>query len=235
MFDPALGEQTGRVALGGAAEVDAAVQAALRGPAGLGGDAAAAADAGDVQAEGAARARHRPRSRGLITAEHGKTLEDAKGSLTRGIEVVEFACGLPQLMKGEFSHQVGAGVDLLSVRHPVGVCAGITPFNFPAMVPLVDGPGRDRLRQRLHPEAVRARPVLPAGAGRADDRGRRARRGSSRVVNGGKEAVDAILAHPGIAAVSFVGSTPVAEYIYRTGTAAGKRVQALGGAKNHWW
>ena len=100
----------------------------------------------------------------LVTAEHGKTLEDAKGSVTRGLEVVEFACGLPQLLKGEFSHQVGTGVDLLSVRHPVGVCAGITPFNFPAMIPLWMFAARDRLRQRLHPQAVGEGPVLPAGA-----------------------------------------------------------------------
>ena len=231
VFDPALGEQTGRVALGGAAEVDAAVQAALQAQP----DWAATPLLRRMRVMFKLKElleRDLDRLAGLITAEHGKTLEDARGSLTRGIEVVEFACGLPQLMKGEFSHQVGAGVDLLSVRHPVGVCAGITPFNFPAMVPLWMIPVAIACGNAFILKPSERDPSCPlALAELMVEAGVPA--GVIAVVNGGKAAVDAILAHPGIAAVSFVGSTPVAEYIYRTGTAAGKRVQALGGAKNH--
>jgi malonate-semialdehyde dehydrogenase (acetylating)/methylmalonate-semialdehyde dehydrogenase len=168
----------------------------------------------------------------LVSEEHGKTLEDAKGSCTRGLEVVEFACGLPQLLKGEFSHQVGGGVDLLSVRHPLGVCAGITPFNFPAMIPLWMAPlavacgnGFILKPSEKDPSCPMALAELFLEAGVPP--------GVFNVVNGGKEAVNAILAHPGIHAVSFVGSTPIAEHVYKTGTSHGKRVQALGGAKNH--
>ncbi|MEK0085292.1 CoA-acylating methylmalonate-semialdehyde dehydrogenase [Benzoatithermus flavus] len=231
IFDPALGEQTGRVALGGAAEVDAAVQAAKRAQP----DWAATPILRRMRVMFRLKElieRDMDRLARLVTEEHGKTLEDAKGSVTRGLEVVEFACGLPQLLKGEFSHQVGGGVDLLSVRFPLGIVAGITPFNFPAMIPLWMAPlaiacGNAFILKpsEKDPSCPMALAELMTEAGVPE--------GIINVVNGDKEAVDAILAHPDIAAVSFVGSTPVAEYIYRTGTDHGKRVQALGGAKNH--
>ncbi len=168
----------------------------------------------------------------LVTEEHGKTLADAEGSVTRGIEVVEFATGIPHLLKGEFSDNVGTDVDSWSLRQPVGVCAGITPFNFPAMVPMWMFPialacGNTFIlkpSERDPTTSLRLAELL-RDAGLPD--------GVFNVVHGDKEAVDAILAHPGIKAVSFVGSTPVAKYIYETGAAHGKRVQALGGAKNH--
>ncbi|HEX3571302.1 MAG TPA: CoA-acylating methylmalonate-semialdehyde dehydrogenase [Acidobacteriaceae bacterium] len=167
-----------------------------------------------------------------ITSEHGKVLSDARGEATRGLEVVEFATGIPHLLKGEFSEQVGTGVDSWSMRQPLGVVAGITPFNFPAMVPMWMFPvalacgncfilkpsERDPSASTLIAEMLKQ-------AGLPD--------GVFNVIHGDKEAVDNILAHPGIAAVSFVGSTPIAEYVYRTGTSHNKRVQALGGAKNH--
>jgi malonate-semialdehyde dehydrogenase (acetylating)/methylmalonate-semialdehyde dehydrogenase len=168
----------------------------------------------------------------LITAEHGKVLSDAKGSLQRGLEVVEFACGIPHLLKGEFSENVGTNIDAYTLRQPIGVCAGITPFNFPAMVPLWMFPlaiacGNTFIlkpSEKVPSCSMRLAELLVEAGAPA---------GVLNVVNGGKEAVNAILAHPGIGAVSFVGSTPVAEHVYRTGTHAGKRVQALGGAKNH--
>ena len=231
VFNPALGEQSGRVAMGGAAEVDAAVQAALRAQP----DWAATPLLRRMRVMFKLKElieRDMDRLARLVTEEHGKTFDDAKGSVTRGLEVVEFACGLPQLLKGEFSHQVGGGVDLLSVRHPVGVCAGITPFNFPAMIPLWMAPlaiacGNAFILKpsEKDPSCPMALAELMAEAGVPE--------GIVAVVNGGREAVEAILAHPGIAAVSFVGSTPVAEHIFKTGTSQGKRVQALGGAKNH--
>jgi malonate-semialdehyde dehydrogenase (acetylating)/methylmalonate-semialdehyde dehydrogenase len=231
IFDPALGEQTGRVALGGTAEVDAAVQAAQKAQP----DWAATPVLRRMRVMFRLKElieRDMDRLARLVTEEHGKTLEDAKGSVTRGLEVVEFACGLPNLLKGEFSHQVGGGVDLLSVRFPLGVVAGITPFNFPAMIPLWMAPlaiacGNAFILKpsEKDPSCPMALAELMMEAGVPE--------GIIGVVNGGKEAVDAILTHPGIAAVSFVGSTPVAEYIYKTGTDHGKRVQALGGAKNH--
>jgi malonate-semialdehyde dehydrogenase (acetylating) / methylmalonate-semialdehyde dehydrogenase len=168
----------------------------------------------------------------LITSEHGKVLSDAKGEATRGLEVVEFATGIPHLLKGEFSEQVGAGIDSWSMRQPLGVVAGITPFNFPAMVPMWMFPialacgncfvlkpsERDPSCSILIAELLKQ-------AGLPD--------GVFSVVHGDKETVDGILAHPTIKAVSFVGSTPIAEYVYAKGTSHGKRVQALGGAKNH--
>jgi malonate-semialdehyde dehydrogenase (acetylating) / methylmalonate-semialdehyde dehydrogenase len=167
-----------------------------------------------------------------VTAEHGKVLDDAKGSVTRGLEVVEFACGIPHLLKGSFTENVGRDVDSYSVRQPIGVCAGITPFNFPVMVPMwmfpvaiacgntfVLKPSEKDPSAALIIAELLAEAGLPAGV--------------FNVVHGDREAVDAILAHPGIAAVSFVGSTPVAEHVYRAAANAGKRVQALGGAKNH--
>jgi malonate-semialdehyde dehydrogenase (acetylating)/methylmalonate-semialdehyde dehydrogenase len=168
----------------------------------------------------------------IVTQEHGKTLADAEGSITRGIEVVEFATGIPHLLKGEYSENVGSDVDAYSIRQPVGVCAGITPFNFPAMVPMwmfpvaiacgntfILKPSERDPTTSLRLAELLAEAGLPAGV--------------FNVVHGDKEAVDAILAHPGIKAVSFVGSTPIAKYIYETGAKNGKRVQALGGAKNH--
>ncbi|MDH3235469.1 MAG: aldehyde dehydrogenase family protein, partial [Alphaproteobacteria bacterium] len=167
-----------------------------------------------------------------VTAEHGKVIEDAKGSITRGLEVVEFACGIPHLLKGDFTENVGRDVDSYSVRQPLGVCAGITPFNFPVMVPMWMFPiaiacGNTFI---LKPSEKDPSPSLII-AELLEEAGLPA--GVFNVVHGDREAVDAILEHPGIAAVSFVGSTPVAEHIYRTAAHTGKRVQALGGAKNH--
>ena len=168
----------------------------------------------------------------LLSSEHGKVVSDARGEVTRGLEVVEFACGIPHLLKGEYSEQVGTGVDSYSVRQPLGVCAGITPFNFPAMVPLWMFPvaiacGNTFVLKpsERDPSASVFLAALLKEAGLPD--------GVFNVVHGDKVAVDALLNDPRIAAVSFVGSTPIAEYIYRTGTSTGKRVQALGGAKNH--
>jgi malonate-semialdehyde dehydrogenase (acetylating)/methylmalonate-semialdehyde dehydrogenase len=168
----------------------------------------------------------------IISLEHGKVLDDAKGEIVRGLEVVEFVCGLPNLLKGEWSDQVSTDVDAYSLRQPLGVCAGIAPFNFPIMVPMW-----------MHPVAIAAgntfvlKPserdpsVSNFVAGLYADAGLPA--GVFNVVHGDKVAVDALLDHPEVAAISFVGSTPVARYVYERGTGQGKRVQALGGAKNH--
>ncbi len=168
----------------------------------------------------------------LISREHGKTVSDAHGELARGLEVVEFACGIPHLLKGEFSENVGSGVDAYSVRQPLGVVAGITPFNFPAMVPMWMFPiaiatGNTfvlKPSERDPSMGLRLGQLLKE-AGLPD--------GVFNVIHGDKQAVDALLHHPDVAAVSFVGSTPVARHIYLEGTSHGKRVQALGGAKNH--
>jgi malonate-semialdehyde dehydrogenase (acetylating) / methylmalonate-semialdehyde dehydrogenase len=168
----------------------------------------------------------------LITAEHGKVLSDARGEVIRGMEVVEFACGIPQMLKGEFSENVGTNVDSWSQRQPVGICAGITPFNFPAMVPMWMFPVAIACGNTFVLKPSEKDPGCPMRlaellreAGLPD--------GVFNVVNGDREAVDTLLTDPRVEAVSFVGSTPVAEYIYRTASAHGKRVQALGGAKNH--
>jgi len=168
----------------------------------------------------------------LVTEEHGKTLADAMGSVQRGIEVVEFACGIPHLLKGEHSENVGSGVDCHTVRQGIGVCAGVTPFNFPVMVPLWMFPvaiacGNTFILKPSEkvPSASMRMAELFKEAGLPD--------GVFNVVHGDRETVDAILNHPGIHAVSFVGSTPIARYIYETCARNGKRVQALGGAKNH--
>ena len=229
--NPATGEVIRHVPLANHADVDAAVQAAT------------AALPGWRAAPALRRARilmrfrellelHKKDMAKIVTQEHGKTLADAEGSITRGIEVVEFATGIPHLLKGEFSESVGTEVDSWSLRQPVGVCAGITPFNFPAMVPLWMFPialacGNTfvlKPSERDPTLSLRMAELLKE-AGLPD--------GVLNIVHGDKEAVDAILAHPGIRAVSFVGSTPVAKYIYETGARYGKRVQALGGAKNH--
>jgi malonate-semialdehyde dehydrogenase (acetylating)/methylmalonate-semialdehyde dehydrogenase len=231
VFNPATGEQVRRVAFANADEVDRAVKAA------------AAAFPGWAAVTPLSRARILFKFRELleregdalarlITAEHGKTLPDARGEVTRGIEVVEFACGIPHLLKGAFTEQVGRGIDSWSLRQPVGVCAGITPFNFPAMVPMwmfpialacgntfVLKPSERDPSPGLRLAELLSEAGLPPGV--------------FNVVNGDKEAVDALLRHPQVAAVSFVGSTPIAHYIYRTAAENGKRVQALGGAKNH--
>ena len=231
VFDPATGVVRARVALASAAGTAAAVAAAK---------AAAPAWAATPPLK---RARvmfrfkelieqHHDELARLITLEHGKVLSDAHGEVTRGLEVVEFACGIPQLLKGEFSENVGAGIDSWSLRQPLGVCAGITPFNFPAMVPLwmfpvaiacgntfVLKPSEKDPSCPLRLAQLLTEAGLPAGV--------------FNVVNGDREAVDALLSHPDVAAVTFVGSTPVAEHIHRTASQHGKRVQALGGAKNH--
>jgi malonate-semialdehyde dehydrogenase (acetylating) / methylmalonate-semialdehyde dehydrogenase len=168
----------------------------------------------------------------LITSEHGKVLADSRGEVTRGLEVVEFACGIPHLLKGEFSDNVGSGIDCWSLRQPVGVCAGITPFNFPAMVPLwmfpvaiacgntfVLKPSEKDPSCGLRLAELLSEAGLPPGV--------------LNVVNGQREAVDTLLTNEDVAAVSFVGSTPIARHVYETASSAGKRVQALGGAKNH--
>ena len=168
----------------------------------------------------------------LIVSEHGKVFEDAKGSLTRGLEVVEFACGIPQMLKGDFTENVGTNIDSWSIRQPLGVCAGITPFNFPAMVPMWMFPMAIACGNTFILKPSEKDPSCPLRlaelfkeAGLPD--------GVFNVVNGDKEAVDAILENKDIPAVSFVGSTPIAKYIYENGAKNEKRVQALGGAKNH--
>jgi malonate-semialdehyde dehydrogenase (acetylating)/methylmalonate-semialdehyde dehydrogenase len=168
----------------------------------------------------------------IITSEHGKVISDAKGEIARGLEVVEFACGIPQLLKGDYTEQVGTGIDSYSVRQPLGVCAGITPFNFPVMVPMWMFPmaiacGNTFILKpsEKDPSASIFMADLLKQAGLPD--------GVFNVVQGDKTAVDTLLIDPRVSAVSFVGSTPIAEYVYRTGTHHGKRIQALGGAKNH--
>ena len=231
VFNPATGERSRRVAFASAEEVDRAVQAA------------GAAFPGWAATPPLTRARilfkflellnrdHDALAR-VISEEHGKVFSDAQGEITRGVEVVEFACGIPHLLKGEFTEQVGRGIDSWSVRQSLGVCAGITPFNFPAMVPMWMFPmalacGNTfvlKPSERDPSAGIRIAELLTE-AGLPP--------GVFNVVNGDKEAVDAILSHPGIAAVSFVGSTAIAQYIYATAAQSGKRVQALGGAKNH--
>ena len=168
----------------------------------------------------------------MIVSEHGKVYEDAKGSLTRGLEVVEFACGIPQMLKGDFTENVGTNIDSWSMRQPLGVCAGITPFNFPAMVPMWMFPMAIACGNTFILKPSEKDPSCPlklaelfSEAGLPD--------GVLNVVNGDKEVVDAILVHKDISAVSFVGSTPIAKYIYENAAKNEKRVQALGGAKNH--
>ena len=168
----------------------------------------------------------------MIVSEHGKVYEDAKGSLTRGLEVVEFACGIPQMLKGDFTENVGTNIDSWSMRQPLGVCAGITPFNFPAMVPMWMFPMAIACGNTFILKPSEKDPSCPlklaelfSEAGLPD--------GVLNVVNGDKEVVDAILEHKDVSAVSFVGSTPIAKYIYENAAKNEKRVQALGGAKNH--
>jgi malonate-semialdehyde dehydrogenase (acetylating)/methylmalonate-semialdehyde dehydrogenase len=175
---------------------------------------------------------HKDQLAHLITAEHGKVFTDAQGEVSRGIDIVEFACGIPQLLKGDFTDQVSTGIDNWTLRQPLGVVAGITPFNFPAMVPMwmftnaiATGNTFVLKPSEKDPSVALLMADLLKRAGLPD--------GVFNVVQGDKAAVDRILEHPDVEAVSFVGSTPIARYIYTTGTANGKRVQALGGAKNH--
>ena len=175
---------------------------------------------------------HREDLARLLTAEHGKVLSDAMGEVTRGLEVIEFCCGIPTLLKGGYSEQASTGIDVYSLRQPLGVVAGITPFNFPAMVPmwmwapaLACGNTFVLKPSEKDPSASLLTAELLAEAGVPE--------GVFNVVHGDKVAVDALLEHPDIAAISFVGSTPIARYVYETATANGKRCQALGGAKNH--
>ena len=229
--NPASGAVTGHVALANASEVDKAVAAAQ------------AAFPAWADAPPLKRARvmfkflellnkHKDDLARLITAEHGKVFTDAQGEVTRGIDIVEFATGIPQLLKGDFTEQVSTGIDNWTLRQPLGVVAGITPFNFPVMVPMWMFPvaiaaGNTFVLKPspIDPSASLFMADLLQQAGLPD--------GVFNVVQGDKEAVDALLVHPDVKAISFVGSTPIANYIYETGAHHGKRVQALGGAKNH--
>jgi malonate-semialdehyde dehydrogenase (acetylating)/methylmalonate-semialdehyde dehydrogenase len=231
VFDPSTGAVSGRVSFATAEEVDRCVRVARSAFTQWAGTPplrrARVLFEFRQRVEGA-----REELAGLISREHGKTLADAQGEIVRGLEVVEFACGIPELLKGEHSENVGTGVDAFSVRDPLGVVAGITPFNFPAMVPMWMFPlalacGNTFVLKpsERDPSASILLAQLLQRAGLPD--------GVFNVLHGDRETVAALLHHPQIAAVSFVGSTPVAEYVHREGTLHGKRVQALGGAKNH--
>lgn len=231
VWNPATGEVQAQVALGGVVEVEAAVAAA------------AAAYPAWAATPPLKRARVMFKFKDLVeqaideiarllSSEHGKTVDDAKGEIGRGIEVIEFACGIPHLLKGDFTEQVGTGVDSWSIRQPLGVVGCITPFNFPCMIPLWMAPMAIACGNTVVMKPSERDPSVPLRlaelfkqAGLPD--------GVFNVVNGDKAAVDAMLDHPVIQAVSFVGSTKIAEYVYARGTATGKRVQAFGGAKNH--
>ncbi len=231
VYDPARGVQTGEVALASAAEVDEAVKIAV--------DAASSWGESSLSRRATAMFRlrelldaHRDDLAAIVTREHGKVLSDAQGEVARGLENVEFACGIPHLLKGSHSAEASTGVDVLTVPEPIGVVAGITPFNFPVMVPLwmmanaiACGNAFVLKPSEKDPSASLMLADLVQQAGFPD--------GVVTVVQGDREAVDALLIHPDVDAVSFVGSTPVARHIYETGTSHGKRVQALGGAKNH--
>jgi malonate-semialdehyde dehydrogenase (acetylating)/methylmalonate-semialdehyde dehydrogenase len=231
VFNPATGAVARQVVLGSADDVNAAVAAAQ------------AAFDGWAQTPPIRRARvmfkflelmnqHRDTLAAMITAEHGKVFTDAQGEVSRGIDIIEFACGIPQLLKGDFTDQVSTGIDNWTLRQPLGVVAGITPFNFPCMVPcwmfpvaLAAGNSFILKPSERDPSASLFMAELLKQAGLPD--------GVFNVVQGDKVVVDALLTHPDVKAVSFVGSTPIAQYIYETGAHHGKRVQALGGAKNH--
>ena len=231
VFDPNTGEVQAKVALGTKADLDRAI------------DAAKAAQPAWAAVNPQRRARVMFAFKALVekqidelahmlSSEHGKVIADAKGDVQRGLEVIEFCCGLPHLLKGEFTQGAGPGIDVWSMRQPLGIGAGITPFNFPAMIPMwMFGPAiavgnAFILKPSERDPSVPVRLAeLMREAGLPE--------GILQVVNGDKEMVDAILDHPDIAAVSFVGSSDIAHYVYSRGTAAGKRVQAMGGAKNH--
>ncbi|MDA8196881.1 MAG: CoA-acylating methylmalonate-semialdehyde dehydrogenase [Actinomycetota bacterium] len=231
VFDPALGSVSSQVALASKRSVDHVVEVALR----------AFEEWSNSSLSQRTKVlfafrelvnRRADDIAALITSEHGKVLSDARGEVQRGLEVVEFACGIPQLLKGDFSSQVSTAVDVYSFREPLGVCVGITPFNFPAMVPMWMFPvaiacGNTFILKpsEKDPSASLLIAELWREAGLPD--------GVFNVINGDQEAVNALLDHPDVAAVSFVGSTPIAKYIYERASQSGKRVQALGGAKNH--
>jgi len=231
VFDPALGVQTKQVALAGADEVDAAVQSAKLAFPAWRDTSLAKRQAIIFNFRELLNARKGELAE-LISEEHGKVLSDALGEITRGQEVVEFACGMPHLLKGEYSENASTGVDVYSTRQPVGVVAIISPFNFPAMVPMwffpiaiaagntvVLKPSEKAPSAAIWMARLWQQAGLPAGV--------------FNVLNGDREAVDGLLKHQDVAAISFVGSTPIAKYIYETASSHGKRVQALGGAKNH--
>ncbi|GAB3654668.1 CoA-acylating methylmalonate-semialdehyde dehydrogenase [Nocardioides korecus] len=232
VFNPATGQQTGELDLASAdlvAEVVAGAHQAWRGG---WGDASLSKRTQVLFRFRELLNRDKEEIAALITAEHGKVLSDALGEVTRGLEVAEFACGIPSLLKGGFSENASTDVDVYSIRQSLGVVAVISPFNFPAMVPLWFVPVAIACGNAVvikpsekDPSATIAVAKLWTEAGLPD--------GVMNVVNGDKEAVDALLTHPDVKSVSFVGSTPIARYVYETGTAHGKRVQALGGAKNH--
>ncbi len=231
VYNPNTGEVQARVALATPAEVDAAVQSALR------------AQQSWALVNPQRRARlmfefkrlleaNMNELAELLSSEHGKVIADSKGDIQRGLEVIEFACGIPPALKGEYTEGAGAGIDVYSMRQPLGVCAGITPFNFPAMIPMwmfgmaiaVGNAFVLKPSEKDPSVPVRlAELLMEAGAPK----------GLLNVVHGDKVSVDAILDHPDIKAVAFVGSSDIAHYVYSRGTAAGKRVQAMGGAKNH--
>jgi malonate-semialdehyde dehydrogenase (acetylating)/methylmalonate-semialdehyde dehydrogenase len=231
VYDPATGNQTGAVDLASIAEVDAAVAAAAKA------FPAWRSTSLSRRAEVLFRMRelvdaNRKEIAMLLTAEHGKVLSDSLGEVARGLENIEFACGIPQLIKGDYSEQAATDVDVYSIRQPLGVVAGITPFNFPAMVPmwmfanaLACGNTFVLKPSEKDPSVTMFIAELLSQAGLPD--------GCFNIVQGDKVAVDRLLEHDDVQAVSFVGSTPIAKYIYETGTSNGKRVQALGGAKNH--
>ncbi len=231
VWNPTTGTAARQVALASAADVNAAVAAAV----------AAQPAWADMPAIRRARVmnnflalmnQHKDALAAMVTAEHGKVFTDAQGEVSRGIDIVEFACGVPQLLKGDYTEQVSTGIDNWTLRQPLGVVAGITPFNFPCMVPcwmfpvaLACGNAFILKPSERDPSPALLMAELLQQAGLPD--------GVFNVVNGDKVAVDALLHHPDVRALSFVGSTPIAQYIYETGAHHGKRVQALGGAKNH--
>ena len=231
VFNPATGQRSSDVELASGSEVDGAVATAVA-AAKEWRQASLSQRSGVIFAFRQLLHERTDELAAIVTAEHGKVLSDAAGEIGRGLENVEFAAGVPQLLKGGFSEQVSTGVDVYSIRQPVGVVAGITPFNFPVMVPLwmcanaiACGNAFVLKPSEKDPSASLFLAQMWKDAGLPD--------GVFTVIQGDKEAVDALLTHADIAAVSFVGSTPIARYIYETGTAHGKRVQALGGAKNH--
>ncbi len=231
VYNPATGAVARQVMLASEADVAAAVAAAKKAfPAW--GDSAPIRRARVLQKFLELLNQHRDTVAAMITGEHGKVFTDAQGEVTRGIEIVEFACGVPQLLKGDYTEQVSTGIDNWTLRQPLGVVAGITPFNFPCMVPcwmfplaIACGNAFVLKPSERDPSASLFMADLLKQAGLPD--------GVFNVVQGDKVAVDALLAHPDVKALSFVGSTPIAHYIYETGARHGKRVQALGGAKNH--
>src|SRR3954463_11179106 len=231
VYNPATGAQSGEVDFARVEEVDAAVQAARRAFESWRSMSLSRRTELFFRIRELFHQRSDDLAR-LLTLEHGKVFSDAKGEVQRGLEVIEYCCGIPELLKGSYSEQASTGIDVYSIRQPLGVVAGITPFNFPAMVPMwmwapaiACGNTFVLKPSEKDPSASVYTAELLKEAGLPD--------GVFNVVHGDKVAVDRILEHPDIAAVSFVGSTPIAKYVYETGTSKGKRIQALGGAKNH--